>query len=344
MTVGNETKAEVDVRRATPADTPAVLDLLRICLAGGPTGERTAEFFAWKHDANPFGPSPAWVAVDADTGAIVGLRTWLRWELAGPDGTVLRAVRAVDTATHPDHQGRGIFRRLTTQSLEELAGEVDLVFNTPNDASGPGYLRMGWDAVGKVDLGVAPRRPLRMLAHRHDLASGGSRPGAPPCALAGAGAILDDPRLADLVAGTAAAGPGLHTRRSLAYLVWRYSPPGLGYHAAVVESGGELAAVAFCRPRHRGALAELIVADVLVRAGDRDSLAAVLAQVRRSAGDYAVALPPSLLGSGLRDVARGWLRLRRAGPLLTTRPLRPLGVDVTDPHAWSLCLGDLEVF
>lgn len=334
---------QVQVRAYVDDDEAEVLALLETCLAGGPTGSRTADFFAWKHRDNPFGPSPAWVAVDAGSGAIVGLRTWLRWELAGPDGAVLRAVRAVDTATHPDHQGRGIFRRLTTESLDALAGDVDLVFNTPNDASGPGYLAMGWQAVGKVDLAVAPRRPLRMLAHRSDLSSGGGRPGAPPCPLAGADALLADSRLAALVAAARPRGNGLHTTPSAEFLRWRYAAPGLAYHAAAVESGADLAAVAFCRPRHRGGLDELILADVIVRAGDTASLREVLAQVRRAAGDYAIALA----GHGRADgpsVRRGWVPLAKAGPLLTTRPLRPLGFDPADPKAWSLCMGDLEVF
>ncbi len=40
---------------------------------------------------------------------MIGFRTFLRWEFEDA-GRVVRAVRAVDTATHPDHRGRGIFR------------------------------------------------------------------------------------------------------------------------------------------------------------------------------------------------------------------------------------------
>ena len=110
--------------------------------------------FAWKHDENPFGQSPARVAED-DSGTLVGLRTFLRWRFRRPDGTTLSAVRAVGTATHPDWQGRGIFSRLTLSALDDLrdAG-VDRVFNTPNDKSRPGYLRMGWQQVGKVPVSV----------------------------------------------------------------------------------------------------------------------------------------------------------------------------------------------
>ena len=73
-------------------------------LGGGPAGSRPAEFFRWKHLENPFGRSFMLVA-EAD-GRIVGLRAFMRWEFVAGDGA-FRAVRAVDTATHPDYPGAG---------------------------------------------------------------------------------------------------------------------------------------------------------------------------------------------------------------------------------------------
>ena len=32
------------------------------------------------------------------------------------------------------------------------------MFNTPNDQSRPGYLKMGWQVVGRVPIGVRPAR------------------------------------------------------------------------------------------------------------------------------------------------------------------------------------------
>ncbi len=85
----------------------------------------------------------------------------MRWELKTTKGATLRCVRAVDTATHPDFHRRGIFRRLTEQAIEEaLSDGVDLVFNTPNERSGAGYLSMGWVEVGKIDAMVRPTRRL----------------------------------------------------------------------------------------------------------------------------------------------------------------------------------------
>src|SRR5690606_25693858 len=127
-------------------DEGAVLGLIEAALGRRPD-PRNAAFFAWKHRENAFGASPAWVAVDGDR--VVGFRTLMRWEFDTPEGPV-RAVRAVDTATHPDHQGRGIFSALTRRAVEELQNDgVGFVFNTPNDKSRPGYLKMGWREVGR---------------------------------------------------------------------------------------------------------------------------------------------------------------------------------------------------
>src|SRR3954462_4949881 len=90
----------------TTADEPAVLDLLRSSLGEGPAGTRTAEFFRWKHLANPFGPS--FMLVARSDGEIIGLRAFMRWRFSA-GGRDHAAVRAVDTATHPAHRGRGIF-------------------------------------------------------------------------------------------------------------------------------------------------------------------------------------------------------------------------------------------
>src|SRR5262249_36544520 len=130
--------------------------------------------FEWKHLANPFGRS---IAIVAELeGSIVGLRALMRWELEAA-GTKVAAVRAVDTATDPEVQRRGIFSGLTTDALDVSRDEgVDLVLNTPNDRSRPGYVKMGWQVVGTCRVWVKVRRPVRlaMAALRRDLASGGA--------------------------------------------------------------------------------------------------------------------------------------------------------------------------
>src|SRR5690606_16791222 len=91
-------------------------------------------------------------------GQLAGFRAFLRWRFIAPDGSRVDAVRAVDTATHPDFQGRGTFRALTLHALDEMnAAGIQFVFNTPNDNSRPGYVKMGWSIEGRVPVKVRPR-------------------------------------------------------------------------------------------------------------------------------------------------------------------------------------------
>nr|WP_255519056.1 GNAT family N-acetyltransferase [Kitasatospora sp. SID7827] len=333
-----------------PADVPAVLELLTASLAGGPTGRRSAEFFDWKHRANPFGSSPGLVAV-ADGGRVVGVRLFLRWEWRDGAGRTVRAVRPVDTATHPDFRGRGIFRRLTTELLEQVSGDTELVFNTPNGNSLPGYLKMGWRELGRVPVALRVARPVSFARGARAALTRRPGPSGPPrCELPSAADWLagPDPRLAGLLAERAradAADPRLHTVRTAGYLAWRYgAAPGLDYRVATVERGGELVGVAFGRPRRRGPLAEFTLAELIVRPGDRETAGRLLRAAAASGCDHAAThLAPGTeaAAAGLRA---GCLRAPRTGMVLAARtPAGPLpaGRALAD---WRFSLGDLEVF
>lgn len=103
------------------------------------------DFFLWKHLSNPFGVSFAMGAWDS--GRLVGLRMFMRWEFIGPDDKIVKAIRPVDTVTHEDYKGKGIFKTLTLQGLESERDNYDIIFNTPNQNSLPGYLKMGWQKI-----------------------------------------------------------------------------------------------------------------------------------------------------------------------------------------------------
>jgi len=315
------TEPDLHVRRASPDDRSAVLDLARRAL-GWAGDERDRAFFAWKHDENPFGPSPAWVATT--DGRVVGFRTFLRWELHDGQET-LRCVRAVDTATDPDVQGRGVFRTLTLRAVDELTAEgADAVFNTPNDKSRPGYLKMGWTELGRPTLHVAPRGPaalVRMARSRE----GADKWPAPTTHGDPAGAALADAAIAGHASGLGAP-PGLAAPRSAAFLRWRYSFDPLGYRIVEVRGG-------WCifRVRRRGPSTEVALCEWLSAEPDPRAVRRLV----RACGDYAV-------GIGLSTRAHGALPLRGRGPIVTWRPLSRPGV----PSLADLrfVLGDLELF
>ncbi len=315
------------VRRAEPHDLDAVLELLREAM-GRSDDPRFGELFRWKHIDNAFGASPAWIAVDGDR--IAAVRFLMRWEFER-SGRVLRAVRAVDTATHPDYQGKGLFKRLTLGALGELSSEgLDFVFNTPNDQSRPGYLKMGWKLVGVVPV---PSRPLSIgglaaMARARVPADHFSTPVL--CGEAASDVLDDEPRIMELLA-TRPASTRLRTRLDIDGLRWRYGGDLLRYRAVTSADG-----VAFFRIRRRGSARELALALVLCSVGDaaaRRLVRSCLRVARRDA-DYAVAI-------GDRPL-RSFVPVPRAGPTLVWRAVGETEMPTLDQ--WNLTLGDIELF
>lgn len=313
------------VRPNEAADEPEVLALMALALGWRPD-EPQQEFFRWKHAESPFGVSPGWVATDGES--IVGFRTFMQWRFTRA-GNVVRAVRAVDTATHPDHQGRGIFRMLTLHSLDALRADgVAFVFNTPNDNSRPGYLKMGWQPVGTLPVAVRLRGATafpqvlraRVPAQRWSEPCSAGLPAVELLATAEAERLI-----------ASVSGGGLRTLRSQEYLLWRYSFPALRYRAWLVGDQVE-DGVAVFRIRRRGAAVEAAISEVLLPEGP-----APRGWVRRllsaTGADYAVALRPA---------PAGMLPVPGQGPLLVWRAV---GEDTEPPLAeWNLTLGDVELF
>lgn len=316
-----------------PSDRRGVLDLMAASL-GWWSDERFDTIFAWKHDHNPFGRSPAWVAVDDHK--VVGFRTFMRWEHVAAGGEVIRTVRAVDTVTHPSHQGRGVFRRLTLRALDDLRSQgIAFVFNTPNDMSRPGYLKMGWKAVGRLGASVRVVTPAsvarlaraRVPADLLSVPSAGGRP-APD--------VLADSGLAALLYSVDEA-PRLRTHRTPEYLRWRYGLPALAYRA-VTLSDDVREGLAIFRLRRRGPALECVLCDLLVPAGERRAHRALIRSVvRQCGGDYVIRLGGPMLDRS------GFVRALAQGPLLTRYSFAQdlPGGRLDD---WALTLGDVELF
>jgi GNAT superfamily N-acetyltransferase len=324
---------EVSVRRATTSDRPAILALASAAL-GWREGEPNQALFDWKHRDNAFGPSPMWVA-EID-GRLAGFRTFLRWEFERA-GQQARAVRAVDTATHPDFQGRGVFTTLTRGALDELRADgVDFVYNTPNDQSRPGYLKMGWQVVGRLPVRVRPsglRGLSRMASSRvpAEKWSITSEVGDPPASVFGAPDDVDA-----LLASQPEAEPRWRTRRSAAFLQWRYGLEPLAYRVLRAGESPTDGLLVF-RLRMRGSAVEAVVDDVLVPGASAEiEQRLVLELAERSGADYLIRIDRRRFPPGR------FVPLPKQGPIMTWR-------SVNEPHMpaldqWDLCLGDVELF
>lgn len=308
----------VTIRAFEDRDLEPTLEMLRLALGETALLRRTPEWFGWKHFDNPFGRSILVVAESSDR--IIGLRALMRWEMATPSGETLRCVRAVDTATHPDHHRQGIFRRLTLESLDLAAADgVDLVFNTPNLKSGAGYVKMGWSDVGEIGVMVHPTWRLARpgwTGRTASMLSGDN----PPTGLV----VSDRPTM------------GLRTPRTPEYLGWRFAGhPTARYRRVDVEGG-----TALVRPNLRNRRAELVISDVYGSALGE----ALRATRRRSRADYLVCS----FGHGSPERAAalraGMLPVPRVSAFhLVARPLRELPTDVTRLQNWDLAISDLEL-
>jgi GNAT superfamily N-acetyltransferase len=327
---------ELTLRAVDPADMPDVIDVCGRALAWS-DDDVDAEFFRWKHLDNPFGRSPIWVAVDDDLPGdpIVGVRAMMRWDLEGPDGARRTMTRAVDTATLPTHQGRGIFKRLTLAAVEQLTDDgLSAVFNTPNDKSRPGYLKMGWETVGKVPVTVRPRNPSAMLAMVRSRVPAEKWGTDTAAGLDPAAALADEDAVERAIARNPASSVW-STPMSVPYLRWR---TGFGPLRCRVEPFGDRIDDGFLvfRLRRRGVLTQLSLLHV-VGPGDPAPIRRTIGRLLASTGaDVALA-------SGRRLGATHLLApLPGAGPLLTWRPLSDPTVVTMDDL--DLPLGAIELF
>ncbi|MGH8915200.1 MAG: GNAT family N-acetyltransferase [Acidimicrobiia bacterium] len=313
---------EISTRAAEPGDVGSILEVLRTALGETPLLKRTREQWSWKHEINPFGPSIVLVATAGDR--IAGVRALMRWQLGGPGGMTVRCVRPVDTATHPDFERRGIFRRLTMESLEVARDQgAQLVFNTPNARSGAGYLSMGWREVAPIGVMARPRigRAARV-------------PGSGPPSLTEVIPASEPFRPVD----TADRPPrGLRTVRTREYQAWRFGGhPTVRYGA--VRSGEGAAAV--LRAGVRGPRTELVLSDLVGGAGaDEVRRAARGNRSRYMAGFFSKGSPErrSAMAAGMLPVP-GVKALR-----LVALPLTDIDIDVFDLGCWDIATSDLEL-
>ena len=343
------------IRPYEPESIPAILALTRTALGDSGAVQKTEAFWQWKHQDNPFGPSYGLYAWDEAARLAAGLRVLMRWEYRSPDRQPYQAVRAVDTATHPAFQRRGIFSTLTRQAIEDLTNEgVHFIFNTPNRRSLPGYLKLGWQIVAAWPLYAKLLRPGRMGLRRLGLGRG-----APP---AGQFEAFFGPDILPWSVFVERYGQaieplvdsweaernrvGLRTPRPLDYLQWRYGRhPHQTYGVCPSETSAGLAGFGVVRPNVRYGWQEIVLTDIFLAEPSPQAGRSLLNKLAgQTKGDYLVAhfaektLERSLLKRS------GFFRLPRQGLTFTVRALNLPWPDVVDPRNWDLTLGDLEVF
>lgn len=322
----------------------------------GPTAATpvTEQFWAWKHDQNPFGSSYGLCAMQHNR--MLSLRVLMQWSFEATDGSRIRAGRAVDTVTRPSCQRMGLFSSLTKQALGDLGtAGVHVIFNTPNSKSLPGYLGMGWKDLGKVPLFISALRPRRIL--RGILFP--PKAGTPEMAALAPFFADDVPAWSEFRAGHVGAvsvlvasmernrpRTGYRTPRSMEYLDWRYGGhPSVTYRVVTLEENGALRGFAVLRPNVRHGLLEAVLCELFFMDADPAAGRRLIRRVRQSTrADYLIAhfSEASVERSLLR--APAFWRIPRKGITLAVRLLNETCTDPLTPENWDLTLGDLEIF
>mgnify|MGYP005751056167 FL=1 len=309
----------MEIRKSTLEDIPEIVSVLRQSL-GESLLPKSQELWKWKHQDNPFGPSPVLLALENNK--IVGVRAFLRWDFSNQSDSI-RSCRAVDTAVHPDYQGKGIFTKLTLKLIEEVRNEgLDLIFNTPNAQSTPGYLKMGWEKSGQLPLflGLRFAKKSKVLVPNSDWNQ-----------------VRDLVKKLEL---TPPKGQKFTTQVKPGYFAWRYENcPLFPYY--FVSDGEKYLLVYRIKEGKWGK--EFRICDFFTSENLSKTKAKELQSDLRNAIQHSDCRLISF--SGLRpnqDLGLGFLPKLSLGPLVTFRQIKH--GFVPKEHEWAWSIGDLEVF
>ncbi len=310
----------MEISIAQESDLAEMIALLRKSL-GEKLIPKSEAFFTWKHDKNPFGKSKTLLA--KDEGKIIGLRTFMHWNWVRGNELV-KAVRAVDTATDPAFQGKGIFRKLTMSAVESCIDDgIGLVFNTPNPISMQGYLKMGWHIAGRMPLLAGPGHLLpAKFTLDTELKMSELFPIVP----------LQDIPFSNTF---------FHTPVTKKYLQWRFRDcPVVTYGSVIEKDFGFVFRLKPVKSFFEMRICEIWNADSTSAKALKKSLKNCIGQLKPAI----VTCAPSPLTTFDRPLNR-MLGPFKKGPLTTLRPLAQTDLDDFNQFKnWQPSIGSLELF
>lgn len=314
------------VREAKEVDIPEIVEVLKASL-GEQDLPLSEEIWNYKHVNNPFGRSLVLVAVE--NGIIAGVRAFMSWKWQYLNKTYL-SYRAVDTATHPDFQGKGIFKRLTLKALELATQQGDqFIFNTPNEQSRPGYLKMGWETVDKLRVALKPAYTSFWKFNKTDISYSVSNNSKGK----------DLQLLCELWNSKLETRQRLFTPKSVEYLQWRYQANPLQEYEVFIDKGIYMAGYV---KKKRG-LKELRIAECIFddRKVNKKKIDKLINLWCSKFGIQVISYSPEVLNLSLTLVNS------KIGPILTLRELNLSKGELEtfkQVDNWNYSLGDLELF
>lgn len=140
--------------RAMRHDRDSLATYVRLFEKAFPDNARfTVAYLDWLYNANPDGLA---IGFDAwDGGELVAHYVCIpsRVEI---HGAASRAMLSLNTATHPSHQGQGLFTRLATATYDAAASiGIEAVYGVANANSTPGFVRkLGFKLIKPLDAQI----------------------------------------------------------------------------------------------------------------------------------------------------------------------------------------------
>ncbi len=324
----------IDIRPATVADS-----------------DRVEALFETVFDRTRPGGSFEWAFFDSPSPGLSVLAE-VDGEVVGHAGTISRAIEvdgvemllatSIDAMTHPDWRKRGVNRRLSDDLIarnQERGVAVYGGFSNENSTHTVVH-NQGRRSLGAIPLLI---RPLKLMSRPWRLLFGTPDP-------LESRAIHWPDDAAALCDELDSAGIG--TRRSFAYLQWRYRRPGGAYHLVEYRHGGQLAGLGVLGLRNKGGLGLGFVMEVLSRPGDGDGRDQVVAAICARATELGC---DGLCAMAFRDgparrsyTRRGFLPLspKLVGEHIefSVRALdETIATGLFDPARWRLSWGDTDL-
>lgn len=146
--------------RRVATDAASLADSAAILRAAFPAARYDVDMLRWQYAQNPDGTIVGFEAVAPDgSGAAHYVAQPLQARI---DGRLERGLLSFNTATHPAHQGKGLFTLLGSRTYEAAANEgYGFVVGVANANSTPGFTRkLGFQLVTPLDARlIAPVPP-----------------------------------------------------------------------------------------------------------------------------------------------------------------------------------------
>lgn len=308
---------------------PEIISLLKESL-GESLIPKSEAYFEWKHEKNPFGHSTILLA--KENGKIIGIRVFMKWQWESST-LKINAVRAVDTATKPEYQGKGIFKKLNLQAIEEsFLEKVQFVFNTPNRHTYNGNLKMGWFSTGKMPLmiGVGSLIPQFYTERMADIVYEQYNTKNVFEELCQSWEVNSDTKL-------------FHTPINKQFLKWRYNDCPVANYGTIIQTGKF--GIVF-RIKKINCFIELRICEIWTENDEManeaiKSFRNLIKKIR----PIMVSCAPSPLFVGGKKKLPGLFGPIKKGPITT---LRPITMDKLEPfeqfYQWRPSIGSMELF